>query len=169
MKVYSGDRKRHFVFSLRAFYVPLFWLFGFGFGIFLSHTHSTLFSSLMREALMCSLSIVGLCVTVLLPLIISAFAGRYDALLIICFLKALSLGFSGTIISLQFHEAAWLIIILFMFSNLISLILLCVVSMQYCNGCFQPFRYLSILCILICILLIGIDYHYIAPLLLSLF
>ena len=78
------------------------------------------FLSMMRYAVMQPVSIVGLFSCLFFPLLfsfLSVIMNKPIIIMIVCFLKAASLGFSITILSELFATSTWLIRFLFLFSD----------------------------------------------------
>lgn len=78
------------------------------------------FHSLMHGAVFQPVSIVGVFVCIYLPLICSYFSFLTDKpiiIMVVCFLKAVAFGFSGTLISHSFQSAGWLACFLLLFSD----------------------------------------------------
>ena len=86
------------------------------------------FHSLMRSALTGSVSIVSLLSVTLLPFLFSAFAvyiRQYWLFLPIALFRCISFSFLGSVILYAFGSSGWLICLLFLFSDILSLPLLC--------------------------------------------
>ena len=161
----------HFRKKNHVAFLFFFWLSGLliGFSFFLV---SKPFSfSMMRSILCIPVSIVGLSLTIFLPLFLSYFSlvvNKPFLALVSCFLKAFSFGFTYSCFNFKFHSASWLIRSLFMFSGSISSILLIVQCCNYFNrelsGSMRTSAYffLGLLTLLI-------DCFFISPLLLELF
>jgi len=93
------------------------WISGILFGYFF---YEPSFSSLMRSAVSEPVSIVGLFSCVILPLLCSCFflvMKQPVLILIVCFVKAVSFGFSCGMLAQLFTSAAWLVRFLFLFSD----------------------------------------------------
>lgn len=144
-------------------YTPFIcWIFGILIGFFFAFTNQEPFLSLMRSVVSQPVSIVGLLVSIFLPLILSAFTFSPVMLLLICFLKAISFGFTFALASLYFYNAAWLFRTLFLFSDLIC----SVVLLGLCIRSFDAKKHFFLDCyigIMICIMAVGIDYLMISP------
>ena len=93
------------------------WCLGILFGYFF---YEPSFLSMMRCAVMLPVSIVGLLSCLYFPLLFSLLSvtmNRPIIIMIVCFLKAASLGFSITILGELFATSTWLIRFLFLFSD----------------------------------------------------
>ena len=93
------------------------WCLGILFGYFF---YEPSFLSMMRCAVMQPVSIVGLFSCLFLPLLfsfLSVITNKPIIIIIVCFLKAASYGFSITILSELFATSTWLIRFLFLFSD----------------------------------------------------
>lgn len=93
--------------------------------------------SLMRSAVIAPVSIIGVFVCVYLPLIISYFSLLTDkpvVTLIVCFIKAVSFGYAGQLVFRYFYSAAWLVRLLFLFSDCLHLLILLYLLLHYTGG-----------------------------------
>ena len=93
------------------------WCLGILFGYFF---YEPSFSSMVRCAVMQPVSIVGLFSCLFFPLLfsyLSVIMNKPIIILIVCFLKAASFGFSVTILSSLFATATWLVRFLLLFSD----------------------------------------------------
>ena len=93
------------------------WLLGFLLGYYFCEPS---FFSMMRSVVFEPVSIVGLFTCLFLPLLFSFFSvitNHPVIILIVCFLKAVSFGFSCAILSGLFTSAAWMIRFLLLFSD----------------------------------------------------
>ena len=107
--------------KLQYCYFFVSWLFGLLFGIWFANAFSDNFSSLMRGMLNASVSIVGLLVVVLFPLLISVFclfSYRPLIFLLLSFAEALSFGFIGSLIMMNVSSGRWFILLLIFVPNL---------------------------------------------------
>ena len=107
-------------FKQRSYLITLLiisWCLGILLGYFF---YEPSFFSMVRCAVMQPVSIVGLFSCLFFPLLISFLSvimNKPIIILIVCFLKAASYGFSITILSSLFATATWLIRFLFLFSD----------------------------------------------------
>ncbi len=112
-------RKRYFLFSF-------VWCLSIGLGALLSIIMRTVTVSLMYIAPMCRVSIVGLVMILLFPLLLSAAAVKFSIpsiLYLIAFLNGMSLGYFMLGLIIAFHSAGWLMGVLLGFSQLLNTIL----------------------------------------------
>ena len=119
---------------------PLFltvWVAGAFLGAFTAAAASTSYFLMMRIAPGSNVSIVGLAVTVLLPFLLSAFAVSKDKcywIYPICFIKIFLFCFCGYGIHAAFGSAGWLVQILFQFSDLCTMPVLCWFLIRHLNN-----------------------------------
>ena len=107
--------------------LALFWAAGLLLGAIFSLSADTLLLPTMRTALFGSMSISGLLASLLLPLLFTAFAvyiSQPILILLIAFLKAFLFSFTAMGLLMTFGASAWLIRILLMFSETLTLPLL---------------------------------------------
>jgi hypothetical protein len=93
--------------------------------------------SLMRGAVRCSVSIVGLAFSVYLPFLLSAFAvywNRPSLMYIVCVLKAWSFTLAAYGILNAFGSAGWLVRFLVQFSDILLLCPLCWFFLRHIRG-----------------------------------
>lgn len=169
MTIYSN---KHRVCGLRTFcciFLGVTWIFGLIFGICLNRPS---FSSLMYSIVTQPVSIVGLFTIFYFPLILSYFSFLLDKpiiILIVCFLKAVSFGFSGALIFHTFFSAAWVVSFLFLFTDFCCALTMLFLWFRYV---FNDFQYCSadfgISC-LAGLLIVFTDYFMISPFLRGLF
>lgn len=122
--IFQG-KHNHRAFSFILF--SLVWLCGIFGGINVALTNSDFYISLMRSVITKPVSIVGLLVSVFLPLLLSflLFVSCKSAWFsLVCFYKAVSYGFSGMLLSIMFGSAGWLSRMLFLFSDTVGIVLL---------------------------------------------
>ena len=107
-------------FNIRFLWIVLLiitWICGFLLGYFFCEP---LFSPLMRSAVVMPVSIVGLFSCMFFPLICSFFSILLNHpifVYIVCFFNSVAFGFSCCVLSQLFGSAAWLMCILFLFSD----------------------------------------------------
>lgn len=147
----------------------LSWLCGLLLGYSL---YEPLFFPLMRSLFLQPVSIVGLVICILLPLVLTAIFYLIEKpifISIVCFIKAAAFGFSCSVISREFASASWLVQFLFLFSDccfltiLMSLWLSCSDSPK--RKRLKAFRIAAVFGIFIAL----IDYLLVSPLLERLF
>ena len=123
------DRFLRFNFSIFSCRTPrnllaISWIGGLILGAVIVTSADTLLFPTMRTAIFGCMSISGLLVSVLLPLLFTAFAVYYSQIwliFLIAFLKAFLFSFVGTGILVSFHGAAWLIRDLFLFRQTLTI------------------------------------------------
>lgn len=150
----------------------LFWLCGLLTGSIICLFLEPSVSLLMRSAVFQPVSIVGLFVSVFLPLIcsyLSFLTNNRIAVLLVCFLKAAAYAFSGVMMSLCFGSASWLFRFLFLFSDNCFLVILCFLWFQ-CGDRLSPLSSKDFLvCTVFGLLFVSVDYFVISPFLMGLF
>lgn len=144
------------------------WTAGLLIGLFIPFRFP-MYVSLMRQAYACPVSIVGLIIILILPLLIAGLACSARSVIIYLFisLKAFAQGaaISGSVII--YGSGAWLVHILFLFSDLFFN----VVFLWFVFG--DPVKQRSILhkeyiIALLCVIVMGFwDYQFISPFLVS--
>lgn len=150
-------------------FVLLCWTAGLISGIAFSYATEAI-SSLMRGTLAFPVSIVGLGAVIVLPYLITAFAGFTSQLWILMPLalcKAFSFGACIAAIDLAFSSAGWLIRMLLMFSELAAIPFLLYLWLRFLAGDDQGFRRCTALFAAFSVLIGSIDFWVIAPFLAS--
>lgn len=153
----------------RCIPLVLSWFLGILLGCFFAEPFSV---SLMRSAVLQPVSIVGVFVCIFLPLIfsfVSFYANKPIIILIVCFLKAVAYGFSCLLVYRTYDSAAWLIQVLFLFSDSCFMIVLFVVWFRRFLGVGSPGVSELWMCTAIGIFLASADYFVISPILEGLF
>ena len=127
--------------------------------------------SMMRRAISCPVSIVGLCAVLFLPLLISVLALLFKKRTVIYIYTAIKAYFSGAAIyavCAAFRYAGWLIRLLLLFSDTVSCVLILFLLIRHIDDIKSSFRrdvLLSFIAVVIC----GcIDYLLVTPFLMSL-
>ena len=139
----------------------LFWFFGILTGVCFAYANQASFFPLMRSVVSQPVSIVGLLVSVFLPLLLSPFSGSFIVLLL-SLIKAVSFGFSSAFTFWFFGDAAWLFGFLFLFSDGLCLVVLLRLWLQrFCGNAVRGIDYYF--CTMFCLLTTGIDYLFISP------
>lgn len=127
--------------------------------------------SMMRTASNSCVSIVCLLSALLLPFIFTAFAvyiSQYWLLIPIAFFKAFSFGYLSTGFMLLFHESGWLLRLLLMFTDCLSMPILCWLWLHSCCGCAKSNFRAFVSAFLIMLGIVCLDYQYISPFLVKL-
>ena len=148
------------------FYLAICWCLGLLCGTILFQRADPSFFSLMRSACVGPVSIVGLLGVSLIPFLLSAFAVFISAhwlLLLICLLKAGCFAAVSLGIMEAFGTAGWLVRILLLFSDSISVILLYIFWLRHLCGrrrfcCLDMLLFFSL-----STLLSSVDYCIISP------
>jgi hypothetical protein len=145
------------------------WCAGLLLGCFCARQTSDIHFPLMHRAAESSVSIVGL-VAVLLPFLLSAFAVLSSlkwVILPLCFAKAFSFSFTASLISSAFASAGWLLRMMLLFTDSITLpVLLLFWFRSFDDSDFRLSRTVF-LCLTFLIFVMGIDYCMVAPFLAS--
>jgi hypothetical protein len=162
--VYSRDAYVHRSFPYIALFFVL--LTGSLLGTLCAKETSTISTTLMRGCIASSVSIVSLVYSLLLPYLAVLLAAIYSnsfALFPICFIKFFSFSFMLMGLRLAFGPAGWLMCVLLMLSNSVSVVFLVCLCFRNIRG-FRPSVYWDIEKRMITILGISLlDYHFIAP------
>ena len=142
------------------------WLLGLILGTTLAAAASNRYFLMMRTAMNTRVSIVGLAVTVLLPLLFAAFAVYKDntwALYPICLIKAFSFAFTGFSTVVVSGTAGWLIRPLFQFADICSAPVLCWFAMEHISGKRIRWKQNILTCLCLDFLVCCLDLCYISP------
>ena len=151
--------------------MPLFlaasWLCGFVFGVFCYSTSCPEFTSLMRRAFSCSVSIVGLLNAALIPFLLSTlFIATSMPLLLpgLCFVKAFLFSFVSIGVLKSFGSGGWLLRFFLLFSDCVTLPLL-LGYWQWSVSAPGKLRWIEISCVVFfaVVLVTFLDYRVIAP------
>lgn len=145
--------------------LPFAWSIGLVSGIAFGHCTESI-ASLMRGAMFCDVSIVGLCAVVFLPYLLTAFAvffSRSAFLLLLAFSKAFFLGACSAAVDCAFGDAGWLIRLLLLFSDWASIPVIYWLWLR-CFRVEKESLYSAFTGVLVILILIGsFDYWFIAP------
>lgn len=164
-EIYHLIRKHH------CLLLALSWCTGMVSGILLFLYDSASLTSWMRSSIGCSVSIVGLLHTAMLPFLFSAFAVRlYGAasVLLICLMKACFFSFVLFGIYVSSGCAGWLVSFLLMLTDMAAVVLLYAFWLRVLSGrCKSLLGDTILFCIFIAVFS-GIDYGIISPFLVSL-
>ena len=127
---------------------------------------------MMRSVIVIPVSIVGLVSCMFLPLLCSCFSILLDKpiiILIVCFIKAVSFGFSCAMLTQMFSSAAWMIRLLFLFSDsCFCVILLILWFRRFTKPCIHGLNDFLV-CFLLAIGIAVADGYMISPFLQGLF
>ena len=154
------------------FFLAFLWVLGFLFGLDMAQCAGDSYFLLMRGAFVGAVSIVNLLIVSLLPFLLSAIAvyiHSYPLLAVLCFIKSFSFAFVSSGVLFAGDRGGWLIRILFMFSDLFSMVLLwicwIVCAKKQVSGGFCAI----LLCGFITVCIVFLDYVYVSPFLAGLF
>ncbi len=120
--------------------------------------------TLMRQAVFCQSSIVGLLCCSILPFLLAAYAayiGRRELMLAVCACKAFSYSAAGLALHRVFGTAGWLMQPMAQFTQTVTLPVFCFFILRICAGRRQKRSLIVIL--IITILAAGIDYFVVSP------
>lgn len=151
--------------------LALFWCVGLFFGIYTACSFNDAFVPLMRAAVQCRVSIVGLLLILFLPFLFAAFAVYFSQpwlLLVIGFVKAFSFGFCCFAAQSCFGSAGWLVRLLLLFSDSCMLPVLCWFCVRHISGDLMAIRKDLILALALAIVVGSIDYYWVSPFLAAL-
>lgn len=162
---------RHYVISTAELFLLLCWVCGCALGVLTGMNAGDIYASLMRGAVRCPVSIVGLVISVYLPFLLSAFAvylGKSGLLYIVCFLKswAFTLAAYGTVAA--YGSAGWLVQFLLQFSDILLLWLLCWFCLRHIGKTTAPVNRDFRICTAAVAAVCSIDYCVISPFLVGL-
>ena len=149
-----------------------FWGFtGLLSGAFAAFRISHSFSPLMRMAASCPVSIVGLLASNLLPLLFSVCAVYFDIrrfLYPVAFFKLFLFSFVSMGVIQAYQSAAWLVHFLFLFSDSLSLPVLCLFWTRQICGRKETLLRDTLLCLVFFVFIGGLDFYLISPFLANL-
>ena len=147
-------------------------LSGFFLGVLLAYSISDPFPSLMCGDICVPVTIVGLLVSVFLPLLFSSlFLVIYKPFLflLVCFLKAISVGYTAMLVCFQFLHGGWLVRVLLLYSDFVILAVFLWQWLRMFNRDTDAVWKNTYICLMSICAVIGIDYFIISPLLRGLF
>lgn len=151
--------------------LALLWLLSICIGIFIAHHLFDDFYSLMHTAASTRVSIVGVLLILLFPVISSAVAVSFSSsklIYLICTLKGICHGFGLYTILAVFGYGGWLIRFGIMFSECMMLIPLFYFWIRLIDGTAPSLRKDTIICCLIAILVGVFDYFVVSPYIIAL-
>ena len=150
---------------LRTILFGLVWIAGLICGNFIANQASDQYLLLMRSAVSCSVSIIGLLAAECFPFLcvfFSVYISRPKLIYFVCFCKACSFSFTGFAILSAFGSAGWLVRFLFQFTSNGALALLCWYALRHLNGNCEKIGTDGVLCGLLVCCLGCIDYCYVS-------
>lgn len=172
MTDFAFGRKPRFLFYGSRIALCLAWVTGLLYGCAIALTNNSVFLIWMRSAVSQSVSIVGLLVSVFLPLLltyISVVIEKPFIILIVCFLKAAAFAFCGTLIHQCYGTASWLVGYLHLFSDSCFLFFLFALWYWHFGSSRMIGSFDLSLCGIIGFVLAALEYLLISPFLLGLF
>lgn len=147
-----------------------FWLTGLLAGAISARMCAESLASLIRSAASASVSITGILMVGILPILLSAYAVYFSEpwlLLIISMGKSFSFAFCGCGVSLAFGQSSWLVRFLFLFSDLLLMPLLLSFWLHHIKGN-NPVKRKGLLPYLFTAgIVCWVDYRFIAPFLVT--
>ena len=153
------------------YYLLLTWVLGLLIGSILSILLKPYFLPLMRSVFLQPVSIVGFVTCIFIPLLFTFLFYIFRkpiCIFVICFTKAAAYGFTGTLVSQIFPNSSWLFRPAFLFSDCCFLIVL-LMLWSLCLSAQEKIKTSIILaCTIIGVLIAGMDYFVISPILLRL-
>lgn len=153
-------------------FLAFFWLAGISFGLYAANLASVHISSLMLTLVDQRVSIVGMLIIFIFPLLLSAVLIHFSAhrlLFLFAFLKAFCYSFSSCCIFLSFGSAGWLIQSLLMFSDTVLAIVLLWFWFRFFSAKTVELGRDAGICCIITACVVCIDYFMVSPFLASLF
>lgn len=144
---------------------------GYLLGAFLTTVSGDYVSSMMRTAVTSRVSIVCLLPVILFPFLITAFAvyiGQFWILAPIAFCKAFSFGYLSSCILCSFGNSGWLIQLLFLFSDGVSLPILCWFWIRLLDSRGAKMNHSFAIVSVLIFLIVIFDCQFISPFLVSL-
>lgn len=151
------------------FVLAFLWCLSLGFGLLLAYTNQALTVSLMYTAPKCSVSIVGLFIILLFPLLLSAAAVKFSVHAVIypiVFTEGIAFGYFLLGSILTFGSFGWLISLMLSFSSLAFI----VPKISFYFQCFSDNPNLSqklLSCVLAAVIIGTFDYCITNPFLIS--
>lgn len=148
------------------------WFLGLVTGWYCSCTNSLDLVSLMRTAASCRVSIVGITLSTLSPLIITGFIAIVSTpklLLLIAFLRAFCFSYCAHLVTFAFPNAGWLVLVILFFRNFLWMFLLFRCWLSILTGEFLGKIRFALFCAIISLTLIAIEYVVILPFWVNLF
>lgn len=127
--------------------------------------------SMMRRAISCPVSIVGLFAVLILPLLISVLALLFRKLTVIYIFTAIKAYFSGATICAvcaAFRYAGWLVRLLLLFSDTVISVLVLLLLIRHIDGVKASFWRDVLVCFIAVTICGCIDYLQVTPFLMSL-
>ena len=149
-----------------ALFLAAAWCAGLFSGTCLASGASPSFLLLTRSAVSTPASVVGLCTAAYLPFLLAAlavFLRRYRLLYAICFCKALLFAWSGSCVLAVFGSAGWLVRLLYQFSDLFFVPVLCWFSLRHISGLRLPEKRRVLFLMVLAVAVGSLDYCLVSP------
>ncbi len=153
------------------FVLAFFSILGSVLGVFTAHSTSTYYFYLMRTAVTCHVSIVGLFFVMLLPFVITAFAVWISMpllLLPVSFFSSFSFSLIVCYVVSAFGSAGWLVCSMFLFTSASTQLCLYWLSIRHLHGSSNLVTVDFLVCIVFLLAISMIDYLFVAPFLVQL-
>ena len=150
----------------------LCWFLGLLSGILLAIHTSPFSASMMRIAVCGNVSIVGMLLSTLFPYFITVvayWASAYFIIVIFSYFDSLALSFCAACLYIVFNDAAWLICILFLFSDIFLVTSLIYLRITVILQDHRMFREKCLIVFILIVLITIIDYFVIVPFLTTMF
>lgn len=147
------------------------WCLGIILGYLAAVSAKSVISDVVQRCVNADLSVVGVLAVTVLPFLMSAFAVSFSEpwlLLIYSTYKAFSFSFSGWGVCLAYGQSGWLVLFLFLFSDLFVIPLLYLYWLRHIQGDIAPTAWELPLFLSAALLVGAVDYCFIAPFLTSL-
>lgn len=151
---------------LRLFFLAFIWCLSFSIGIVFAYFNQNITVSLMCTAPLCRVSIFGLVITLLFPLLITAVAVHFSIphlIFPIVIFKGISFGYCLFGSFLTFGSASWLVYSLLTFSETVMVVPLLWLWVVYLCGSTISLKRKFTLCVLAALMLGIVDYFMVSP------
>ena len=147
------------------------WFLGIALGCLAANASAAILVELIRSSIGTDLSIIGALTVAVLPFLLSAFAISFDQrwlLLLISIGKAFSFSYCAWGVCLAFGQSGWLVLILFLFTDLFLVPLLYFYWLQHIRGDRTPKVWELPVFLAAAIAIACIDHRFVAPFLTTL-
>jgi len=151
--------------------LAFFTFFGCSLGVYTSHTSDIISFHLMRMAVTCPVSIVGLTFVMLLPFLITAFAiwiSKPYLILPVSFFNSFSFTLILCYTIVVFDTAGWLVCLMLLFSNIFVQFALNWHWIRFLSGTSVSPAEDLLICVFCALAIIVVDYFFVAPYLVQL-
>lgn len=157
--------------EMNLYLLAFFTLCGCSLGVYTSHKSDSISFHLMRMAVTCPVSIVGLVFVILLPFLITAFAiwiSKPYLFLPVSFFNSFSFTLILCYTITVFDTAGWLVCLMLLFSNISVQFCLNWIWIRYFNGTSGSSAEDLLVCVFGLLAIVVIDYLFVAPYLVQL-